>query len=340
MLAYTSTPYTVVMPQESQQLLQSSVHPRNFENSKQSGQHWFFFFITRLASFLGILTLVMSLLWIALIMLDDKMIRTTYETTTFLTTLNKNNIDSWQVLTQSWSELSKPTPTIDVKFNHYFECWHAAGIAVTACSNETVSDYKTCMTSRFATQLSTCANNNDEASYSAPTLNEYSTCINNYFKPDRASSNALEICLRTNLWPLYESPEQTDSWYFLGSFNWIVILTVGFGLFSCFVLYTGGFVINAESMDVSSTGKVGKNGPLSYSITAACAALSFMFFLYFLINAYKASDSSAKYPFPNSVATNNLMIPTTVIVFGKCGTQLMLASTCTPRRVLLHTICQ
>jgi hypothetical protein len=121
------------------------------------------------------------------------------------------------------------------------------------------------------------------------------------------------------MWPLYESPENVDSWYFLGSFNWMTLLSIGFALFSCFVLYTGGFVMYAEDVDIDPADVTPKgNSPLSYGITGICAVFSLIFFIYFLINAYRLSDSNAlgsTYPYPNSVATNNVMIPATLLVF-------------------------
>lgn len=313
MLAYTSVPYTLVMQQETHPTLQSN--PKSFAASREKGSHWFFFFVTKLASFLGIVAVVMSMVWVATVLFDDKIVRNTYGTTTFFTSLDKSNIDAWQVLSQAWSELSKPTPTTDIKFNHYFECWFAAGVLSTVCTNSSVAEYKTCVTSKYPTQLTTCSNAHDEALHSSPSFNEYTRCIQSSFALDRSTSDALRICLRTNLWPLYESPEQTDSWNFLGSYNWMIFLTVGFALFATFVLYTGGFVMNAEALEIVTPGKPAKNGPLSYSVTGICAVLSFLFFLYFLINAYRAPTSTSTYILPNSIATNNIMILTSIIVF-------------------------
>lgn len=157
------------------------------------------------------------------------------------------------MFTQSVNDLSKLNPAVDTQFSHYFECWWRSGLLAEQCGNTTVQDYKTCVQSKYATELATCVNSSDP-NYLAPTLNYYSQCINNVFLPNRQVSNALKICLRTNLWPLYESPESVDSWYFLGSYNWMVLLTIGFAMYSCFALYTGGFVMNEEAMDVRKPG--------------------------------------------------------------------------------------
>lgn len=310
---YVAVPYNVVQSRERQPMLQAN--PKDFHNSTGKSSSYFFLLASRVSSILGLLAVIMSVVWVSLILFDDKPIRQIYQTTSFFTSIDKGNKDSWQILSQTWSDLSKPNPKVDVQFNHYFECWYAAGIKTDVCGNNTEADYKSCIQGAFSTQLSTCASANDPNAL-APSFNEYTNCINTAFQPTTQSLHALKICLRTNMWPLYESPENIDSWNFLGSFNWAILLTLGFGLFSCFALYTGGFVFNAESMDVKSDTR--KNGPLSYTVTALCAVFALVFFLYFLVIAYRLPNNSltgSNYLFPNSIPTNMVMIPATLIVF-------------------------
>jgi hypothetical protein len=312
---YVAVPYNVIMKGQTQPMLGNN--PKDFENSRKKGSYYFFLIASRLSSVLGIIAVVMSIVWVSTIMFDDKSIRNVYQTTSFTTTLDRANADSWQILTQSWSEVSKTNPSVDVQFDHYFECWHAAGVKNDVCTNTTVADYKQCILSKYTTQLDTCVNSSNPNAIT-PSFNEYTKCVNNYLLPTTQSLRALEICLRTNAWPMFESPQPVDSWYFLASFNWAVLLTIGFALYSCFVLYTGGFVFNAEHLELREPGMVAKNGPLSQSITVACALFSLVFFLYFLVNAYRLPNSNimgSKYPFPNSIATNTIMIPATLIVF-------------------------
>lgn len=299
-------------------IMQATPGYKGIKNRENKDQDWFFYMATRLVSFLGILCVIMSIVWVSTVMFVDNKNRLGYETTTFYTTIDRNNIDSWQVQTQSWSDISKSNIAVDNQFNHYFECWFAAGVAADRCANTTINSYKTCINSRFATELALCSSTNN-ADQIAPTLNSYSQCINNKLLPTRESINGLKICLRTSMWPLFESPENVDSWQFLGSYNWMTLLSIGFALFSCFVLYTGGFVMYAENLEIDSkTNEPKGNSPLSYSITGVCAGFSLIFLVYFLLNAYRLSDSNAMgstYPFPNSVATNNVMIPATLLVF-------------------------
>lgn len=321
---YISVPYNVVLSGQSQPMLgnneqkkERTPHPKDFEFSKSKGSNYFFYVASRFASLLGILVVVMSIVWVSMILFTDKSIRNVYQTTAFTTTVDRDNADAWQVLAMSWSDLSKPNPTTDVQFDHYYECWWAAGVRNDLCPNTTVNDYKQCINAKFSTQMTTCLGSNDPTQI-VLSMNDYTRCINTAMQPTRQSMNALKICLRTDMWPLYEYAETVDTWVFLGSFNWAVFLTIGFALFSCFVMYTGGFVMNSEALDVTKPGEPAKNGPLSYTVTMACAIFSLLFFIYFLVNAYRLPNTSvmgSSYPFPNSVATNTIMIPATLIVF-------------------------
>lgn len=310
-----SIPYNVVLnTPESQPFLRQ--HPKGFaEAGKKGGSGYFFYVATRLNTLLGIVTICMSIVWASMLLFTESSVRNTYETTSFLTATERTHDATWQVLAQSWSDLSKPNPAVDVQFNHYFECWWAAGVIPTQCANSSVNDYKTCMQAKYSTQLATCVSANDPTDVS-PSLNLYTRCINTALGVNRQQLNALTICLRTNMWPLYESPEPVDSWYFLGNYNWAVFLIIGFGLFSCFVFYTGGFVMKAEDMDLKSSGKPKANGPLGYTVTGICIIFAALFFTYFLIADYRLGSVSygTKYIFPNSVATNTVMVTATLIV--------------------------
>lgn len=313
---YVAVPFNVVQSREKQPMLGNNPNAKSYHGSKDKGSSYFFWLITKLASILGLSVIVLSIIWISLVLFDDKPTREIYQTTSFLTSVDSSSTDSWQVLSQSWSDLSKPHPTIDVQFNHYFECWYAAGIKFDVCSNSTEADYKACIEAKFPTQLQTCVNSSNPNTIT-PSLNEYTTCINNAFLPDRRGLNALKICLRTNMWPLYQSPETVDSWNFLGSFNWAVFLTMGFGLFSCYALYTGGFVMKAEDLDVHNLHTSKNDGPLSMGVTLVCVVISALLFIYFLIISYRLPVSTGStYVFPNSVGTNTVMIPATFVVLA------------------------
>jgi hypothetical protein len=319
-VTYIGVPYNPVVNgknmEERQPMLQGNGHPRDYKNSHKFTD-MFYYVSTRLASFLGITCVAIAFTIVCLVLFTETVDRLGYQTTTFLTTIDKTNVDSWQVLTSSWSELTKVTPSVDVYFEHYYECLWKSGAIATLCNNNTVNDYTKCLKSYYQTQLTACDNVNDE-NYMAPSLNYYVQCLNTFMNFNRQNSNALEICLRTNQWPLYESPENIDSWYFMGSYNWMLFVIIGFSLYACFALYTGGFVYYAEDIKFIH-GSVGRDsdGPLSRAITMGCCLLSVLFLTFVTFNSYRQAGLAipgTTYPLSNSVATNTVLMTVTAMV--------------------------
>lgn len=328
MQAFVGSPYHVVFAEPEKQPFLGvkggsggggggERHPLGYQNSKTDAKAWFFWFATRILSLLGIICIVFSIVWTSMVFFNDSDYRPVYATSTYLLNNDLKNPESWQIIPQStWSDLSKPNPTTDAQYNHYFECWHAAGVGWAQCNNASVSDYKTCIRGKYSTLLDTCATTTSTWEIS-PSLNGYVNCVAAGIPLSRTSYNGLEVCLRTNTWPLYEAPQDVDSWYFLGFYNWMLVLIVGFGLFSCFVLYTGGFVIMAEDLDYDARGL--RNGPLSYGVTGVCGLFSLLFLIYFLAQAYRVDgtlEPTGTYRLPGSIATNTVLLPATLIVFA------------------------
>jgi hypothetical protein len=325
MNSYTGQPYMVVMNAAMQEAM-PMLAQNDQKNPRKANKNdnMMFFVFSKISMVLGLAALVIAIIALSIVMFKDDFTRRTYETTTFLTTIDRDSIDSWQVLTQPWSMLSKANPTHDVQFNHYFECWHMAKIAWTQCDNATVADYKTCINTKYSTQLGVCANSSEPNSNS-PSMNGYAQCVNNFLHPSRKSLNAFKICLRTNVWPLYEEPQSIDSWYLLGSFNWMTLFAFGFALFACFVVYTAG-VWSEESMNASVEEVPTSAGPLGKGVASFCAAATLLFLIYFLVNAYRLQDNSAlgtTNVYPNSAATNMIMMPVTMLVFAYFAAELL-----------------
>ena len=305
----------------------AELHPMLADNNKKKPYRYLkphedsiryntlFWALSQIAVMLGLACLVFSIVTTSIVLFWDDYVRSGYETTTFLTTTDKYSSDSWQITTQSWGDLSKPNPTVDTQFNHYFECWWNAQVGWSYCNNASVNDYKTCIQTKFGTQLATCANTSDP-NFVSPSLNAYVRCVDNILLPDQQSLNGLKICLRTNPWPLYETPQPVYSWYFLGSYNWATFLILGFGMFSCFVFYASGLITTDEQRDEE---EYKEHGWMARITTFICALLATLFLIYFLINAFRMQSSSAmgvNYPYPNSLATNTIMFPTALIVFA------------------------
>lgn len=315
--SYWGSPHTVVMNAqlESQPFLNGRLKNSNSEKARTHYFSSYVFDIVSWTSFaLAILSLVFAIVWVSMPLATDKFIRSVYETTTFLSSYDKTNIDSWIVQTKPWSDVANSNAYVETQFTHYYECWYTAQMAWDVCHNSTINDYKTCIKARYSTQLDTCANASSP-NYISPSLNEYATCVNNFLLPSRHSLNTFKICLRTNSWPLYESPEPVDSLYFLGSYNWMSLVTVGFLGFACFMLYTSAITTDEKRLWKS---------PYTYTndytffmiITFVCLAIVFSFLVVFLVMAFKPSADTfgSSYPYPNSIATNTVIIPTLALL--------------------------
>lgn len=285
----------------------------------------FFLFMNMALTGVGISCFVIAIVAASWTMFRDVHQRQIYQTTTFLTTTDKNYPDSWQILTQTHNKIPSFTTTTDIVFDHYFDCWFAAGVANKVCTNTSVSDYKNCISANYATLLATCATTN-QSSYISPSLNQYVQCVNTGLSLTRQSQNGFEICLRTHPWPLYETPQDVDSEYWLGSFNWMQFLTVGLLLFSCFALYTGDFVFFYENTPATEKVRTAYNGVLALVLSSLGFLVSCIPLIYALISAFRYSDQSTlgnSYPYPSSVATNNVILPAAIFGFVFFGAEII-----------------
>jgi hypothetical protein len=288
-------------------------------------QNSFFLFMNMALTGVGISCFVIAIVAASWTMFRDVHQRQIYQTTTFLTTTDKNYPDSWQILTQTHNKIPSFTTTTDIVFDHYFDCWFAAGVANKVCTNTSVSDYKSCISTNYATLLATCATTN-QSSYISPSLNQYVQCVNTGLSLTRQSQNGFEICLRTHPWPLYETPQDVDSEYWLGSFNWMQFLTIGLLLFSCFALYTGDFVFFYENTDPIEKARTAYNGVLALVLSSVGFLVSCIPLIYALISAFRYSDQSTlgnSYPYPSSVATNNVILPAAIFGFVFFGAEII-----------------
>ncbi len=308
-----------------QNMYHTHVYEKRTALKTTSKQISFFLFMNISLTGVGISCFVIAIVAASWTMFRDVHQRQIYQTTTFLTTTDKNYPDSWQILTQTHNKIPSFTTTTDIVFDHYFDCWFAAGVANKVCTNTSVSDYKNCISANYATLLATCATTN-QSSYISPSLNQYVQCVNTGLSLTRQSQNGFEICLRTHPWPLYETPQDVDSEYWLGSFNWMQFLTVGLLLFSCFALYTGDFVFFYENTDAVEKSRTAYNGVLALVLSSVGFLVSCIPLIYALISAFRYSDQSTlgnSYPYPSAVATNNVTLPAAIFGFVFFGAEII-----------------
>lgn len=132
------------------------------------------------------------------------------------------------------------------RFGHFLECMHAARMVDTRCSPELdFPAYAACLsnTTGVLAGLDQCASFPTAGSYYHwPTPEEYLACLwNNPLlrnsESQRASQNVFRSCVDRSMWPFFEVPLGIDTPVFMGSYNWALLLVVGFVLMTSFGVY-------------------------------------------------------------------------------------------------------
>lgn len=196
-----------------------------------------------------------------------------YITTTFLSTRRIETSLGWPVATERdlTNAVQYPFNSVDstnkdrsYRFGHFMECMYTARMADKTCA-PTLSfpDYSFCLTNTSAVVagLDQCASFPTVGGlfYHWPTSEEYLGCLwNNPLlqnsESQRASKNVFRACMDKSLWPFFEVPQGIDSPIFLGSYNWGLLLLVGFVVMTSFGVY---------QMSYKEEGKV-RHGETSY----------------------------------------------------------------------------
>lgn len=282
--------------------------------------HWLYF-ISKLIATLATLFLYCVLFAICgSVLFWDSPELSVFVTNTFYTTMDNEQNISWQVLTQpSWNGMPRNPATYynDVKFEHYFECAYIAQLGWGLCNASTasVASYQQCLLSSYPTQLTVCAN--QSSSFSWPTANVYANCMTNNLGGARWNFNAFKTCIREDLWPLYEVPQDVDTPYFLGAFSWPLVMLTSAFLFGVFALYTI-YPIDWEDTTIIEHGKPA-SGYARLGMTWTFLPVLFTVF-WFIVSVLVAFRASPTWPnqnthlYPSTQQTNVIAVTTTLAV--------------------------
>ena len=284
--------------------------------------HWIYFISKVVASLATIFLFAVLFAVCGSVLFWDSPELSVFVTNTFYTTNDNEQNVSWQVLTQpSWNGMPRNPATFynDVKFEHYYECMWVAQIGWNLCnaSANTVTSYQQCLQSSYSTQLSVCSNMS--SSFSWPTANVYANCVTNTMGGTRANLNAFKTCIREDLWPLYEVPQDVDSIYFLGSFSWPLLMLTGTFLFGVFALYTI-YPVDWEDTTIIEHGKP-KSMYTRLGVAWTILPLVFTVF-WFILMALVAFRASPTWPnqntnlYPSTQQTNVVVVTASLIVLS------------------------
>jgi len=204
--------------------------------------HWFYFITKVLTSIVTLFGLVVGIVICGSVLFYDSPELSVFVANTFYTTNDNEQNISWQMLTSpSWNGLARlPLTSYNtIAFEHYYECLWVAQLGWPLCnlSSASVATYQTCLQNSYPTQLANCISASSNT-YIWPTANQYSNCITNGLGGARWNLNAFKTCVRTDVWPLYEVPQDVDTAMFLGSFSWPLMMLTGFFLLFSFAVYT------------------------------------------------------------------------------------------------------
>lgn len=204
--------------------------------------HWFYFIIKVLTLIVTLFGLVVGMVVCGSVLFYDSPELSVFVANTFYTTNDNEQNISWQMITSpSWNGLARfpLTSYSTIAFEHYYECLWVAQIGWPLCntSSTSVATYQTCLQANYANQLAACTSSNSSV-YIWPTANQYSNCVTNSLGGARWNLNALKTCIRTDVWPLYEVPQDVDTNLFLGSFSWPLLMLTSFFLMLAFAIYT------------------------------------------------------------------------------------------------------
>lgn len=172
-----------------------------------------------------------------------------YITTTFFSTSHVGSSVGWPVATQRPSigeTVQYPLDKDAFSFSHYYECMFDAQVADGVCRDRSsAGDYTACLRNNSETTAALTACDTLSGSFSQPwpTAEEYLRCIYRFpvmrnTVSVRASQNVFRTCLSRSLWPFFEVQQSIDSPLFLGSYNWLIMLAVGFLCMTSFAVYT------------------------------------------------------------------------------------------------------
>lgn len=177
---------------------------------------------------------------------------TAYITSTFFSSNKIGSLSGWAVATeraQMGEAVQYPADKDAFAFSHFFECMYSSNLASGVCGGrDSVPSYVACLrndTSATGALAALTACDALSASFSQPwpTSEEYMQCLFRFkvmYNSDslRGGRNVFKTCVDKSMWPFFEVQQGIDTPLFLGSFNWVILLTVGFLSMTSFAVYT------------------------------------------------------------------------------------------------------
>ena len=298
-------------------------------NKEMLTMNWIYFLVKVLASAGTVWLLVVLFMASSSVVFSDTTDSAVYVTNSFYTTNDNDQNVSWQVLTGfPWNQYPRPLGGASygttLQFEHFYECMYIAqegyGLCNSSAVTASVASYKTCLDANYAIPLGSC-NTFATANY-WPSANQYSACVNEKLGAGSvATLNAFRSCIDMNLWPLYETPQDVTSTFFLGSYSWPLLTVTSLFLLTVFGLYTW-YPVDWEETELIEKGKPGSSFTRLGMLWSGLASLLAIFWLVcvMLIAFRRVGNNGGSWPntyattYPSTQQTNVVMVVTTLAV--------------------------
>jgi hypothetical protein len=247
-----------------------------------------------------------------------------YITNTFFSTNKVGSLSGWAVATeraQLGEVVQYPAEKDAFIFPHFYECMSSAQMANKLCGGDiSVAAYTVCLRNDTAplgalAALTACNTLSTSFSQPWPSAEEYLQCLFSYdvmrnTESIRGSQNVFRACVAKSMWPFFEVQQGLETPLFLGSFNWLILLTVGFLSMTSFAVYTASPI---------EQGMVKKGEPqyqmrLGTLWVFISTVWLFTFFVLFLVLAVNNSSFEGNWGVPTTLSTSVV----TLSVLGIC----------------------
>lgn len=312
-----------------ERFVKHTTNVKNFLSNLNSGDmatHWFYFITKVVASVCTLFLLAQILIVSGSVLFWDSPELAVFVTNTFYTS-NDNEVNiSWPIVpTPSWNGFARPALTAspntytDLTNEHNYECMWVSqqGWGLCNASSGTVASYQQCLKTNYQSQISACTSS---LTNSWPTLNIYSQCINDRLAgSSRWNLNAFKTCIETNLWPLYDIPQDVDTTFFLGAFSWPLLMLTGAFLMVVFAMYTF-YPVDYEDATLIEQGKTKKAYVrLGVMWTIIPILMATFWIVLMLMIAFRAGNTTwpnanTNY-YPSTQQTNVIVVVSSLAVF-------------------------
>jgi len=206
---------------------------------------WYYTSILTMTSVL--ISMVLVLVWLFNTVHEESG-KAAFIVNSFMSSESAVHLDpAWQVASKHWGLPGGASTSGGAVYTPYYdaevatpmtECMFTAQVGRAKCNNDTLDNYFKCIKTNYNTELTACEGLPSNRNYLYPIRTDYAECVWKKVGGSVYNLTVLDRCMDITFWPIYEVIQDVDSEYFLGSFNWALLLIAGFSFFLALVYYS------------------------------------------------------------------------------------------------------